>query len=64
MIINQINPNNTECAYCLHRRKEHLKNIDYIKNVFPGHHISTVEAFDKEIRGIEMLKKFGQKIFN
>jgi len=62
MVINQINPENPNCSYCMHRREEHLKNIDYIKNVFPQHTITTVESFNSEIRGIDMLNKLKTKI--
>ncbi|MHA2357652.1 MAG: ArsA family ATPase [Candidatus Heimdallarchaeaceae archaeon] len=62
VVINMVNPDNQECQYCTHRRKEHLTNVEYIKNAFPNDDVSTVEAFDKEIRGLEMLQLFGKSL--
>lgn len=61
-VVNMVNPDNQECQYCTHRRKEHLKNIDYIKSAFPKNDITIVEAFDQEIRGLDMLSKFRNNI--
>ena len=61
-VINMINPKNTECSYCMHRYDEHNKAIDYIKSAFPLDLITTIEAFDKEIRGLEMLHIFISKL--
>ncbi|MHA1205435.1 MAG: ArsA family ATPase [Candidatus Heimdallarchaeum aukensis] len=57
IVVNQINPENKSCPYCMNRRKEHLANLEYIKQAFPNHDVTTVEAFNQEIRGIKMLKK-------
>ncbi|MHA1686188.1 MAG: ArsA family ATPase [Candidatus Heimdallarchaeaceae archaeon] len=63
IIINMVNPDNPECPYCTMRRKEHMKNIDYIRSAFTKHNINIVEAFAKEIRGVKILKEFGTKLF-
>lgn len=62
VVINMINPDNPECQYCTHRRKEHLANIKYIESVFGGEVLTEMIAFNTEIRGLEMLKKFGDKL--
>ena len=62
VIINMINPDNPECNYCTHRRKEHLANIKYIESVFGDEALTKMEAFDTEIRGVELLKQFGRKL--
>lgn len=61
-VVNMINPQNSDCPYCMHRHNEHQKNIDYIKSAFPLDQITTIEAFDREIRGIDMLKEFNSKL--
>ena len=61
-VINMVNPKNTDCPYCMHRYEEHQKNIEYIKSAFPLDQLTTVEAFDREIRGIMMLKEFNSKL--
>ena len=57
-VINQINPANEQCSYCMHRYKEHTKNIEYIKSAFPDAIITEIEALDREIRGLDMLQVF------
>lgn len=61
-VVNQINPANDICSYCMHRHKEHLKNIEYIKSAFPDTIITEVEALDREIRGLDMLQVFKEKL--
>ncbi len=61
-VVNMVNPDNQECQYCTHRRKEHLKNIEYIESAFPKNDITVVEAFDQEIRGLDMLSQFRDSI--
>ena len=63
IVINMINPDNQECQYCTHRRKEHLTNVEYIQTAFPKDDVTTVEAYDKEIRGLKMLRIFGKSLF-
>ena len=58
VVINMVNPDNQECEYCNHRRKEHLRNINYIKSAFKNDTITIVEAFNREIRGLKMLFEF------
>ncbi|MHA1406815.1 MAG: ArsA family ATPase [Candidatus Heimdallarchaeaceae archaeon] len=62
IVVNMVNPENPECQYCTQRREEHLKNIKYIKSVFSKDEIKVIEAFDREIRGIEMLNKLREKL--
>jgi len=38
------------------------KNIEYIRSAFPLDQITTIEAFDREIRGLSMLKEFITKL--
>jgi arsenite-transporting ATPase len=61
-IVNQINPANENCSYCMHRYKEHEKNIKYIKSAFPDNIVTEIEALDREIRGIKMLQVLKEKL--
>ena len=63
-VINMINPENKNCQYCSQRREEHLKNVEYIKTLFAKDKIVLMEAFDTEIRGLEMLRKFGAELIS
>ncbi|MCK5409819.1 MAG: hypothetical protein KAJ30_06090, partial [Candidatus Heimdallarchaeota archaeon] len=62
VVVNMINPDNPDCQYCSHRHKEHMKNIKYIESVFGEDNLTSVDAFDREIRGIKMLKFFADKL--
>ncbi len=62
VVVNMVNPNNMECQYCSQRYKEHMKNIDYIKSAFQNEDIVIVEAYDREIRGLKMLKQFSESL--
>ncbi|MEE9409380.1 MAG: ArsA family ATPase [Candidatus Heimdallarchaeota archaeon] len=62
VVVNMVNPNNMECQYCSQRYKEHMKNIDYIKSAFQNEDIVVVEAYDREIRGLKMLKQFSESL--
>ncbi|NPD89264.1 MAG: ArsA family ATPase [Asgard group archaeon] len=60
VVVNMVNPDNKECQYCTHRRQEHLRNINYINSAFSNDDIISIEAFDREIRGLDMLFEFGK----
>ncbi|MBY9001981.1 MAG: TRC40/GET3/ArsA family transport-energizing ATPase [Candidatus Heimdallarchaeota archaeon] len=62
VVVNMINPDNPNCQYCTHRRNEHLENIKYIESVFGINTLTNVEAFDREIRGVAMLKQLVDKM--
>ncbi|MCG3216390.1 MAG: TRC40/GET3/ArsA family transport-energizing ATPase [Candidatus Heimdallarchaeota archaeon] len=62
VVVNMVNPNNMECQYCSQRYKEHMKNINYIKSAFQNEDIVVVEAYDREIRGLKMLKQFSESL--
>jgi len=61
-VVNQINPASDVCTYCMQRHKEHMKNIKYIKSIFPETIITEIEALDREIRGLDMLQVFKEKL--
>ncbi len=62
VVVNMINPDNPNCQYCSHRRMEHMENIKYIESVFGKDNLTSVDAFDREIRGIKMLKFFADNL--
>ncbi|MHA1346743.1 MAG: ArsA family ATPase [Candidatus Heimdallarchaeaceae archaeon] len=62
VVVNMINPDNPDCQYCSHRRREHLENMKYIESVFGKDKLTPVDAFDREIRGIKMLKFFAENL--
>ena len=64
IIINQINPKNESCAFCMKRNSQQLELIEDFKQLYEDDfQIKTIEMFNTELRGAEMLKKLGQDIF-
>ena len=64
IIINQINPKNESCAFCMKRNTQQLELIEDFKQLYEDDfQIKTIEMFNTELRGAEMLKKLGQDIF-
>lgn len=63
IIINQINPRNENCAYCMKRNEQQWELIKDFKELYEDFQIKTVEMFNTELRGVEMLEKLGKDIF-
>ncbi|MCH8905539.1 MAG: ArsA family ATPase [Candidatus Heimdallarchaeota archaeon] len=56
IVVNQVMPENIDCKFCSVRAKGQKENLDYIKKLFSNYHITEVEYFDTEIRGLDSLK--------
>ena len=64
IIVNQINPKNETCTYCMKRHSQQWDLIKDFKELYEDEFaISTVEMFNMELRGIDMLKKLGDDLF-
>ena len=63
IIINQINPRNETCPYCMKRNEQQWELIKDFKELYGDFEIKTVEMFNTELRGVEMLDKLGKDIF-
>ncbi len=62
LIVNQIMPDNIECKFCSVRSEGQKQNLAYIHTLFEEYRITEVPFFDKEIRGIEGLKRMGKVV--
>ena len=64
IIINQINPKNESCSFCMKRHSQQWDLIKDFKELYADDFsISTVEMFNEELRGINMLKMLGDDLF-
>lgn len=63
MFVNQVQPGNDDCTFCSARHKEHDGNMTYIKKRFEDLKISTVQCFDREIKGSAALRTMGSQLF-
>ncbi len=64
IIVNQLNPKNEECAFCMKRHSQQMDLLKDFKDLYEEDFtIKTIEMFNSELRGIDMLKKLGTEIF-
>jgi len=63
VIINNIMPQNTSCAFCSERRKQQLKRVSEIEKAFKNVDIKKLDLLSKEVRGFEMLEKVGSTLY-
>lgn len=63
LFVNQVQPANDDCMFCAARRKEQSGNMRYLQREFEGLQISTVQSFDKEIKGAGALRAMGEQLF-
>jgi arsenite/tail-anchored protein-transporting ATPase len=63
VFVNQIQPQNDDCTFCAARHKEQDANMRFIREQFQGLRISTVQSFDREIRGGPALRAMGAQLF-
>ncbi len=63
IIINQVNPKNESCAFCMQRYTQQWALIKDFMDLYSDFEIKTVEMFSTELRGVEMLKELGSSIF-
>lgn len=63
LFVNQVQPGNDDCSFCAARYKEHAANLRFIKSQFGQLQISTVQSFDREIKGAAALRTMGGQLF-
>lgn len=63
LFINQMQPSNDDCTFCAARYKEQRSNMKYIEEQLDGLLISTVQSFDKEIKGAAALRAMASQLF-
>lgn len=63
LFVNQVQPGNDDCSFCAARHKEQTANMRYLEQTFKGLQISTVQSFDREIKGAGALRAMGAQLF-
>ena len=63
ILINQVQPENTNCNYCKSRFMNQQKDLDKIKDLYTEFELTEIPAFEWEIRGIDRLRELGELLF-
>jgi len=63
LIVNQLIPNNSKCAFCTEKRDSQQKRLKEIEDSFTKHEIKTMEMFKEEVRGFRMLERVGKALY-
>lgn len=66
IVVNQVlfpDPNNP-CNKCTARRKMQDKYLTQIQEIYDDFHITVNPQLDQEVRGVELLKHFGDLLFH
>lgn len=63
LFVNQMQPANDECTFCAARFKEQASNLTYLRGEMQNLQLSTVQSFDKEIRGAPALRAMASQLF-
>ncbi len=63
LIVNQLIPENPDCAFCTARRESQQKQLERIREIFSELDIKELELFVSEVHGFEMLNKVAEKLY-
>lgn len=63
IVVNKIIPENSDCEFCSSKRDQQMEVLSSIKGTMEDKDIRTLELHRKEIKGSELLKKVGLKLY-
>ncbi len=63
VIVNQIQPEEADCDFCKARREIQEKRLQMIKEKFGNQVIAEIPLMDREVKGIDDLKKIGEILY-
>jgi arsenite-transporting ATPase len=63
IFINQVQPENPDCAYCNARYASQQENLLKIKDLYSEFDLLEIKMFEYEIRGIERLRKLSRVLY-
>lgn len=63
IIVNKIVPENDECDFCSEKREQQLGVLDSIREEFEGKEILTLDLKKEEIKGFDLLRGIGKKLY-
>ena len=63
ILINQVQPENSNCNYCSNRYANQQKDLEKIRDLYTEFELTEIPAFEWEIRGIERLRELGSLLY-
>ncbi len=63
ILINQVQPENSDCNYCHNRFTNQQKDLEKIRDLYTEFELTEIPAFEWEIRGIERLRELGSRLY-
>ena len=63
IVINQINPKNESCPFCMARYNSQKDVIAYAEEIFQTYNLTKVPFFAEEIKGVEKLRNLADVLF-
>jgi arsenite-transporting ATPase len=64
IIVNQLIPKNTGCAFCTEKRGNQQGRLKEIEQAFSSYKIRTMEMFKEEVRGKTMLERVSRGLYS
>lgn len=63
IIVNQLIPENTKCAFCTEKRDGQQKRLKEIRSIFGKYRIKGMQMHKEEVHGFRMLEKVGKELY-
>jgi arsenite-transporting ATPase len=63
ILINHVQPENSDCNYCNNRYANQQKDLEKIRDLYTDFELTEIPAFEWEIRGIERLRELGSLLY-
>jgi arsenite-transporting ATPase len=61
--VNQVQPENEACSYCMNRFKDQLDKLKKIHELYSEFDLIEIPTFEEEIRGISKLRELGTRLY-
>lgn len=64
LVVNNVYPDGCDCKMCSSRRKIQQKYLTRLNEEFPSLSIAKIPLFEDEVKGVPMLEKISQSLYN
>lgn len=61
--VNQVQPENKTCSYCMNRFNDQLDKLKKIRELYSEFDLIEIPTFEEEIRGISKLRELGTRLY-